>query len=74
MTAHVAYPALDSSGLPATLSRIVLTELRAGVRFEGLVVTDALIMDGALGGRRESDAAVRRFRRERICCSIPSNT
>jgi beta-glucosidase-like glycosyl hydrolase len=58
MTAHVAYPALDSSGLPATLSRAVLSELRAGVRFEGLVVTDALIMDGALGGRRESDAAV----------------
>ncbi len=27
-------------------------------RFDGLVVTDALIMDGALVGRRESDAAV----------------
>ena len=26
--------------------------------FDGLVVTDALIMDGALVGRRESDAAV----------------
>jgi beta-glucosidase-like glycosyl hydrolase len=58
MTAHVAYPALDSSGLPATLSRAVLNELRTGARFDGLVVTDALIMDGALGGRRESDAAV----------------
>jgi beta-glucosidase-like glycosyl hydrolase len=57
MTAHVAYPALDSSGLPATLSRTVLGELRSG-GFDGLVVTDALIMDGALVGRRESDAAV----------------
>jgi hypothetical protein len=56
MTAHVAYPTLDSSGLPATLSRIVLGELRS--TFDGLVVTDALIMDGALVGRRESDAAV----------------
>lgn len=58
MTAHVAYPALDSSGLPATLSRTLLGELRGSGRFDGLVVTDALIMDGALVGRRESDAAV----------------
>jgi beta-glucosidase-like glycosyl hydrolase len=58
MTAHVAYPGLDSSGLPATLSRTLLGELRGRSRFDGLVVTDALIMDGALLGRRESDAAV----------------
>jgi hypothetical protein len=58
MTAHVAYPALDPSGVPATLSRTVLGALRSGGRFDGLVVTDALIMDGALVGRRESDAAV----------------
>jgi beta-glucosidase-like glycosyl hydrolase len=58
MTAHVAYPTLDDSNLPATLSRRLLGELRTKSRFEGLVVTDALIMDGALSGRRESDAAV----------------
>lgn len=58
MTAHVAYPALDDSNLPATLSRRVLGELRTKSRFDGLVVTDALIMDGALSGRRESDAGV----------------
>jgi beta-glucosidase-like glycosyl hydrolase len=58
MTAHVAYPALDSSGLPATLSPTLLGRLRDTERFDGLVVTDALIMDGALVGRRESDAAV----------------
>ena len=58
MTAHVAYPALDPSGLPGTMSAGVLAELRDGMRFDGLVVSDALIMDGALAGRRESDAAV----------------
>ena len=58
MTAHVAYPALDPSGLPATLSRPIMAELRERLGFDGLVVTDALIMDGALVGRRESDAAV----------------
>ena len=58
MTAHVAYPSLDDSHLPATLSRTLLGELRTKSRYDGLVVTDALIMDGALSGRRESDAAV----------------
>jgi beta-glucosidase len=58
MTAHVAYPALDDSGLPATISRPIMAELRERLGFDGLVVTDALIMDGALVGRRESDAAV----------------
>jgi len=58
MTAHVAYPALDASGVPATLSREIMDGLRDSLGFDGLVVTDALIMDGALVGRRESDAAV----------------
>ena len=58
MTAHVAYPALDASGLPATISAPIMAELRERLGFDGLVVTDALIMDGALVGRRESDAAV----------------
>ncbi|MEZ0333774.1 MAG: glycoside hydrolase family 3 N-terminal domain-containing protein [Gemmatimonadales bacterium] len=58
MTAHVAYPRLDPSGAPATVSRPIMNQLRSEMGFEGLVVTDALIMDGALVGRRESDAAV----------------
>jgi len=58
MTAHVAYPALDASGLPATISPPIMAELRDRMGYDGLVVTDALIMDGALVGRRESDAAV----------------
>jgi len=62
MTAHVAYPALDSDALPATVSPGILGQLRQGFGFDGLVVTDALIMDGALVGRRESDAAVEAVR------------
>lgn len=57
MTAHVSYPSLDPSGLPATLSSAIIGELRqAG--FDGLLVSDALIMEAALAGRSESDAAV----------------
>ncbi len=65
MTAHVAYPALDASGVAATLSRPILTGLLRGrLGFDGLVVTDALIMEGVLGGGEdaataEADAAVR---------------
>ncbi len=54
MTAHVAYPTLGSV-VPATLSpRIVHDLLRGGLGFEGLIVTDAMIMTG-LGGRDSGD-------------------
>ncbi len=59
MTAHVAYPALDPSGLPATLSREMLQWLlRQQLKFENLIVADALIMRGVLEGRDETEAAV----------------
>jgi beta-glucosidase-like glycosyl hydrolase len=58
MTAHVAYPALDPSGTPATFSPIILDELRRGLGFTGLIVSDALIMKGAHAGR--SPAALAR--------------
>lgn len=61
MSAHVAYPALDPSGAAATLSRPILTGLlRERMGFDGLIVTDALIMEGVLeGGAGEPEAAVR---------------
>ena len=59
MTAHVAYPALDRSGAPATLSRPILTDLlRSELGFEGLVVSDALEMRGVLDAGSESEVAV----------------
>ncbi len=58
MTAHVAYPALDPSGLAATFSTPILARLRQGLGFDGIVVTDALVMEGALSGRTEGAAAV----------------
>jgi beta-glucosidase-like glycosyl hydrolase len=60
MTAHVAYPALDPSRAPATYSRPILEGvLRRELGFGGLVVTDALIMEGALQGTGEAAGAVR---------------
>lgn len=49
MSAHVTFPAIDPQpGMPATLSRLVLTSLlRQDLGFDGLIVTDSLEM-GAL--------------------------
>ncbi|HEY8394984.1 MAG TPA: glycoside hydrolase family 3 N-terminal domain-containing protein, partial [Thermaerobacter sp.] len=48
MTAHIVVPALDDSGLPATLSRPILTRLlREELGFQGVIITDALNMQGA---------------------------
>ncbi|MGE5090583.1 MAG: glycoside hydrolase family 3 N-terminal domain-containing protein [Bacillota bacterium] len=58
MTAHVAYPALDPTGAPATRSRSILGALREGKRFDGLIVTDALIMEGATAGVSEAEGVV----------------
>lgn len=50
MSAHVAFPAWDASGAPATFSRPLLHDvLRGDLYHGGLTVTDALIMEGALG-------------------------
>lgn len=59
MTAHVAYPALDPSGVPATLSpRILDGLLRREMGFEGLIVTDAMIMEGVIADADEGSASV----------------
>jgi beta-N-acetylhexosaminidase len=47
MTAHIIVPALDPSGDPATLSKPILTGiLRNQLHYDGVVVTDALGMQG----------------------------
>lgn len=59
MTAHVCYPAYDPGGAPATLSEPMLGGLlRRDLGFAGLIVTDALIMDGLVEGIDEPRAAV----------------
>ncbi|NNF05618.1 MAG: glycoside hydrolase family 3 protein, partial [Candidatus Eisenbacteria bacterium] len=46
MVGHVAYPGLDSSGKPASLSRLILTDLlRTELDFNGLIITDSLDME-----------------------------
>jgi len=59
MSCHVAFPAWDPSGVPATHSSKLLRDvLRRDLFFHGLTVTDALIMEGAKSGS-EGQGAVR---------------
>lgn len=58
MTAHLVLPALDQQR-PATLSKAVLTDLLRGeLGFDGLVVTDALVMEAISRHYGAGEAAV----------------
>ncbi|MES3034236.1 MAG: glycoside hydrolase family 3 N-terminal domain-containing protein [Gemmatimonadota bacterium] len=60
MTAHVAYPALDPGGMPATLSREILTwVLRQRCEYENLIVGDSINLPAVTQGIDEGEAAVR---------------
>ncbi len=60
MTFHGAMPALDSSGVPGTLSRLVLTGLlRDELSFEGLIISDAMDMRGVIDTYGSAEAAKR---------------
>ena len=61
MTAHLLLPELDQAH-PATLSKAVLTNLlRKDLHFDGLVVTDALIMEAITKRHGAAEAAVLAF-------------
>jgi beta-N-acetylhexosaminidase len=62
MSAHIAFPALTGGDDPATLSGAILTGLlRDSLRFDGLVVTDALAMGAIVTKYGAGEAAVRAF-------------
>ena len=61
MTAHLMIPSLDADR-PATLSPRVLTDLlRDSLDFQGLIVTDALVMEAITGLVGPGEAAVQAF-------------
>lgn len=50
MVGHLAVPSLDPSGMPASMSYPIISDLlKQQMGFKGLVFTDALEMKGALG-------------------------
>jgi beta-N-acetylhexosaminidase len=60
MTFHGDLPALDTTHTAATLSATVMTDLlRTEMGFDGLLVTDALDMNGVLGNMTMAEATQR---------------
>ena len=59
MIGHIKVPALDDSGLPASLSPAIVTGLlRDRLGYQGVVVTDSLQMAGVLQGHTPAQVAV----------------
>lgn len=59
MTGHLAAPALDPSGSPATLSRLIVDGLLRGqLAYDGIVMTDSLWMGAVRNGRPDGVVAV----------------
>lgn len=62
MTAHVQVPAITKSDLPATLSKEILTDiLREEMKYEGLIITDALEMQAVSKFYTPEEAVVKAF-------------
>ena len=61
MSAHIWLPQLEKEkGVPATLSRSILTDLlRDEMGYEGLVITDSMSMRGITSSFKNDDATVR---------------
>ena len=50
MSGHLSYPQIESSGAPASLSKYFLTDLLRGqLGYKGLIITDDMMMVGAMG-------------------------
>ena len=72
MSAHLSTPALDPSGLPASLSPMIIGYLRETLRYEGVVVTDALDMGAITRQYGTEEAVVRAFLAGNDVLEIPA--
>lgn len=74
MTGHLAVPAIEDRDIPATLSNKVLTGLlRKDLGFDGLIVTDAMDMQGLKGQFPSGEAAVRAIEAGADVLLVPAN-
>jgi beta-N-acetylhexosaminidase len=59
MVAHISYPLIDSSQLPATYSKHLITQVLTGeLKYKGLIMTDDIEMAGAAALPQVEDRAV----------------
>jgi beta-N-acetylhexosaminidase len=59
MVAHISYPLIDASHLPATFSKHIITQvLTSEMKYKGLIMTDDIEMAGAAALAKIEDRAV----------------
>lgn len=59
MLAHISYPSIDPSGMPATFSKTIVSDLlRKRMKFDGLVLTDDIEMAGAFAIKDANERAI----------------
>ena len=59
MVAHIAYPEITGSMVPATLSSLIITDiLREDMQFDGVIFTDSIIMKALSTNYTTSEIAV----------------
>jgi beta-N-acetylhexosaminidase len=74
MTAHIAAPSIDAEGVPATVSQPILTGiLRDQLKFTGIIVTDAMEMQGLLQMFNTREASVRALEAGADVLLMPAN-
>ena len=74
MTAHIALPSVEPESIPSTVSRKVLTGvLREELGFKGLIVTDAMDMQGLAALYTPGEAAVRTVEAGTDVLLMPAN-
>jgi beta-glucosidase-like glycosyl hydrolase len=61
MLGHLNVPALDPSGIPVSLSEKAITYLREKMKYDGILITDAMNM-GGIGRYREERASLMALR------------
>ncbi len=74
MTAHMSVPAIEPDDIPATVSPKVLTELlRDQLKFTGLVITDAMDMQGLASIYETGEASVKAIQAGADVLLMPPN-
>ncbi len=73
MTGHLAVPALDESGKPASLSSATINILRNELNFKGLIITDALEMKSISAKYNSGEAAYLALKAGNDIALMPEN-
>ena len=74
MVGHLSVPALDKSALPASLSHSIITNLlKEKLKYDGLIITDALEMKSITNSFSSADAAMKAIKAGNNIILIPDN-